>query len=172
MREIERDRGIPSPFEEEPSDIDMVAADSVRGSGGGASREHCANPSSVGDIGWVTGGAVNIILRAPAPTSLYSTGHKGPPTIRGLDAPDQGASQRARQAVGLDRVEINLTFSPVISTFTLNFILSFYLFYFGSAHRACFIVTTLLLIESDSHNTLLCFETNSLTFGPLMIQDR
>jgi hypothetical protein len=51
LREIERDRGMPSPFEKDPSDVDMVAADSMRGSGGGASREHCTNPRSVGDIG-------------------------------------------------------------------------------------------------------------------------
>jgi hypothetical protein len=43
LREIERDRGIPSPFEEEPSDVDMVAeADwRQRGGGGGASRHYC-----------------------------------------------------------------------------------------------------------------------------------
>jgi hypothetical protein len=67
LREVERDRGIPSPFEEEPSDVDMVAADSVRGSGGGASGEHCANPRSVGDIGGVTGGAVKPRTACPSP---------------------------------------------------------------------------------------------------------
>ena len=63
--------------------------------GGGASREHCVNPRSVGDVGGETGGAVNLVLRAPAPTSLYSAGHRGPPTMRRLGAPDQGTDQRS-----------------------------------------------------------------------------
>jgi hypothetical protein len=43
LREVERDRGIPSPFEEEPSDVDIVAAADGRGrgGGGGASRHYC-----------------------------------------------------------------------------------------------------------------------------------
>jgi hypothetical protein len=42
LREVERDRGIPSPFEEEPSDVDMVAAADGRGRGsGGASHHYC-----------------------------------------------------------------------------------------------------------------------------------
>ena len=65
-------------------------------------------------------------------------------------------------------VEIILTFSPLISTFTFDLILLLYSFHNRSIHRTCFIVTAQLPIESDSHNVPLCFETNSLTLGPLL----
>jgi hypothetical protein len=104
LREIERDRGTPSPFEEDPSDVKMVAADRVRGSGGGASREHCANPRSVRDIGGVTDNAVNLILHAPGPTSLYSAGHRGPPTITGCAPPVRVQVKGAQWAVGPTRM--------------------------------------------------------------------
>jgi hypothetical protein len=76
------------------------------------------------------------------------------------------------EPLGSGAVEINPNILPLDLNFSFNFILSLYSFHFGSVHRACFIVTALLPIESDSHNALLCFETNSFTFGPLMIQDR
>ena len=38
---------------------------------GGASREHCANPRSEGDLGGESGGAVNLVPCAPAPTTLF-----------------------------------------------------------------------------------------------------
>ena len=43
----------------------------AEGSGGGASRQHCTNPRSVGDVGGVYGVATNLVLRATAPASLY-----------------------------------------------------------------------------------------------------
>ena len=39
-------------------------------SGGGALRQHCTNPRSVGNIGGVYGVATNLVLRA-APPPLY-----------------------------------------------------------------------------------------------------
>ena len=99
----------------------MIAEGSRWRGGSGASREHCDCPRSEGDIGGESGGAVNLVPCAPAPTSLYIAGHRGPPTIRGLGAPDQGAGQGARRAVGLDRYEINLTASALMqSTRRLN----------------------------------------------------
>ena len=40
------------------------------GRGGGASREHRANPRSVGIVGGIVA-AINLVSRAPAPTSVY-----------------------------------------------------------------------------------------------------
>jgi hypothetical protein len=88
-----------------------------------------------------------------------------------MDAPDQGMSQGVDQVVGLGPDEINLTFSPLISILLLILYFILYSFHHGSLHRACFIVTAQLPIESGSHYTLFCFETNSLTLGPLMIQE-
>jgi hypothetical protein len=88
-----------------------------------------------------------------------------------LDAPDQVARGEVDRVVGLSLCEINLTFSPLISTLLLTLYFILYLFHHGSVHRACFIVTAQLPIESDSHYTLFYFETNSVTFGPLMIQE-
>jgi hypothetical protein len=64
--------------------------------------------------------------------------------MNGLGAPDQGVDQKLNRPLGL-LVKINLTFSPLISTYTLtlNFDFNsfhFYLFYHRLVHRACFIV--------------------------------
>ena len=55
----------------------------AKSSGGGASRQHCTNPRSVGDVGGVYGLAMNLVVRIVAPTSLYSAGDRGPSTIVG-----------------------------------------------------------------------------------------
>jgi hypothetical protein len=130
---------------------------------------HSANPNRwVCRWGW--GARRTSCLKPSAPTSLYSTGIRGPPTIKGRAPPIRAQSRGRDRAVGLGHGEINPTFSPLISTllFTLCFIL--YSFHHGSVHRACFIVTAQLPIESDSHHILFCFETNPVTFGPLLIQ--
>jgi hypothetical protein len=52
---------------------------------------------------------VNLVLSAPAPTSLvYAQCDGGPPAMDGLGAPDQGASSRPKKVVGssMDRRSI------------------------------------------------------------------
>ena len=103
----------------------MVAERSRWRGGSGASREHCDCPRSEGDFGGESGGAVNLVPCAPAPTSLYIAGHRGPPTIERLGAPDQGANRSGPDGpLSPLGGEINLTFSPLISTFIFNLILS------------------------------------------------
>ena len=50
-----------------------------------------ASPRLVGVIGGVLGNAVNLVLRAPAPTSVNIALPQGPTNHKGLGAPDQGA---------------------------------------------------------------------------------
>lgn len=77
----------------------MVVGDGVsvgvreRGGGGsGASREHCANPRSVGECRWGVWRRGEPHTKCPGShLCLYSAGHRGPPTIKRLSAPDQGA---------------------------------------------------------------------------------
>jgi hypothetical protein len=64
----------------------------------------------------------------------------------GLDAPDQGRDQGPSRPLGLTRRRSILTFSPLISsyTLTLNFDFNyfhFYLFHHKLVYRACLIVT-------------------------------
>ena len=67
-------------------------------------------PRSEGDFGGETGGTVNLVPCAPVPTFLYIAGHRGPPTIRGLGAPDQGANRSGSDGpLGPLGGEINLT---------------------------------------------------------------
>ena len=90
----------------------------VSGRGGGdASRHYCAKPRSVGCVGGVV--ATNLVLCAAGPTSFICAGDMGPPTIVGLDAPDQGAGQMARWGVGPTREEINLTI-PYLGGFAID----------------------------------------------------
>ena len=47
--------------------------------------------------GWVTAAQVNLVVQALIPTSLYIVlCDRGPPTILGLGAPDQGVDPRAQ----------------------------------------------------------------------------
>jgi hypothetical protein len=114
---------------------------------------------------------MNLILYDLAPTSVYIALPQGPTNHIRLDAPDQGARGVIDRPLGTIDREINLTFSPLISTLLLTLYFILYSFHHGSANRACFIVAAQLPIESDSHYTLFCFETNSFTFGALMIQE-
>ena len=113
------------------------------------------------------GCATNLVLRAAGPYLFILSRWQGPVNHCELGAPDHGANLRARWAVGPTREEINLTFSPLDLNFTFNHVLLFYSFHHKSIRRTCFIVTAQLPIESDSHNITLCFETNSVPFGPL-----
>jgi hypothetical protein len=60
-------------------------------------------------VGGVTGGAINLVLRVPAPTSLYRqvTGAHQP--YEDWTPPIRARVKGTRRAVGLDREEINLT---------------------------------------------------------------
>jgi hypothetical protein len=50
--------------------------------------------------------AVNLVLRAPAPTSVYIALPQGPTNHIRLDALDQGANQGLDRVVGLGPVEM------------------------------------------------------------------
>jgi len=65
---------------------------------------------------------VNLVTLATDPHLLFMALRDGPhqPHI-GLGAPDQSASQRPSWPLG-QLVEINPTFSPLISSFTFSFI--------------------------------------------------
>ena len=109
--------------------------------------------------------AANLVTRAMVPTSsTYSTARQGPTSLAWAGRPRSGRGSRFQWAVGPIEREINLTFSPLISSYTFNF----YSFRNRSIHRACFIVTAQLPMESDNHNVPLYFETDSLTLGPLL----
>ena len=79
----------------------------VRGSSGGggeASRGYCANLDWIGFVGGVVWHTINLVsCAAGPPTSLCSAGHRGPPTMVRLGAPDQGAGT-SRGVVGLQRL--------------------------------------------------------------------
>jgi hypothetical protein len=112
---------------------------------------------------------VNLVMRALAPTSLYSAAigaHKP-----WFGAPDQHAERGSRRAVWLDQVRDQPNIHPLISALLLTLYFVLYSIHHGSVHRACFIVTAQLPIESDSYNIPLCFETNYVPFGPLMIKE-
>ena len=76
---------------------------------GGASREHRANPRSVGDVvgRWRTGEPRDQCATGPHP--LCSAGHRGPPTLVRLGIPDQDAVKGTDRPVGVRPDEINLT---------------------------------------------------------------
>jgi hypothetical protein len=133
-----------------------------------------ANPRSVGDVGEGRLRTINLVRRPGRPPHpLYSAATGAHQPEKRSDAPDQGAregNRSSRWTRSARMLEIILTFSPLISTLLLPLYFILYLFHHRSVYRACFIVTAQLPIESDSHYTLLCFKTNSVTFGPLMIQ--
>jgi hypothetical protein len=131
-----------------------------------------ANPRSDRGVDGASGNIGEPHNRAPAPTSLYSAAivaHQHGSVWR----PDQGVevlSSRWTRS-GTEIIEINLTFSSLISTLLLTLYFVHYSFHHGSVHRACFIIMAQLPIESDIYDILLCFETNSFPFGPLIIQE-
>ena len=54
-------------FEELPVPAMAPVPEMAVGSGGGASRQYCTNPRSVGDVGGVYGVATNLVVRAGVP---------------------------------------------------------------------------------------------------------
>jgi hypothetical protein len=140
------------------------------GGGGGTSRQHCTKPLDREgmSVGSVAHDEPREVCRWPPPLYIHA-GDWGPQTIVRLSAPDQGASQGPFEPLDSIGVETNLTFSPLISTLLLTLYFILYSFHHELVYRACFIVIAQLPIESDSHYTLFYFETNSVTFGPLMI---
>jgi hypothetical protein len=131
-----------------------------------------ANPRSVGYVGegWLR--MINLVRRAGRPTHpLYSAAIGAHQPENGWTPPIRARERGWIESLDSVSCEINLTFSPLISTLLLTSYFILYSFHHRLVHRACFIVTAQLPIESDSHYTLFCFETNSLTFGPLMIQE-
>jgi hypothetical protein len=95
-------------------------------------------------VGWRLG---QPRVLSPCPHSLlYGTVRRGPTNPVGLDAPDQGGDQGPSRPLGLTRRKSILTFSPLISsyTLTLNFDFNcfhFYLFHHKLVYRACLIIT-------------------------------
>jgi hypothetical protein len=75
-----------------------------------------ANPRSVGDVGGGRLRTINLVRRAGRPPTLYIAQRQGPTVHKQTDAPDQSAREGVGRAVGLVPIEINLTFSPLIST--------------------------------------------------------
>jgi hypothetical protein len=91
--------------------------------------------------------AVNLVLCGPGPHLLFiGLRDRGPPTRSWLSISDQDAIKGSDLIIGSSRVRSILTFSPLISsyTLTLNFDFNcfhFYLFYHKLMYRACLIVT-------------------------------
>ena len=52
---------------------------------------------------------------------FYALRDRGPSASRRLDVPDQDAVRGSGPVFGLGLVEINITFSPLISSYSLNF---------------------------------------------------
>jgi hypothetical protein len=88
-----------------------------------------------------------------------------------LGASDQGIERGSRRAIGIDQVRDQPNILPPYLKLLFTFYFVLYSFHHGSVHRACFIVTAQLQIESDSYNIPLCFETDFVPCGPLMIQE-
>ena len=91
-------------------------------------------------VGFVA--AINLVSRALAPTSVYIA------RVTGAHQPWFGCAPPIRARVrgpfdplGSNGKEINLTFSPLISTLLLTLYFLVYLFHHILVHRACFIVT-------------------------------
>ena len=102
---------------------------------------------------------------------LYGTARWGPTSRVGLGVPDQDASQGPSWPLG-QLVEINPTFSPLISSYSFNFIslyisLFIFIFHHRLMHRAASSSRS-VADRFNSYNTRLCSETDPLTLGPLL----
>ena len=92
--------------------------------------------------GWTLAAAVNLFCCAPVSTFLFIALRDGArqPGER-LGAPDLGMDQGPNWPFG-QLVEINLTFSSLISSYDLNLTyFIFFPFHHRSVHRACLIIT-------------------------------
>jgi hypothetical protein len=84
---------------------------------------------SIGTVCWgVLLAAANLVSCAPAPTSFYLALCDGAHQPCWVGHPDQGADQGPDLAIGSNLVEINLTFSLLISTYHLKFKLKLNIF--------------------------------------------
>ena len=154
--------GLPSPCDD-PAAVDMVAVTT-------ALVELPVSSACTLDrmgCGWGVWRRGEPRTSCPGPHHLYIRRSQGPTNQKGLDAPDQGVLTKGlAQAVGPLR-EINLTFSPLISTLLLTLYFLLYSFHHIVIHRACVIVTAQLPIESDSYNIPLYLETTNCSFSGL-----
>ena len=100
---------------------------------------------------------VNLVTCAPAPTVLLwrcATGAHQP--VERLSAPDQGVDQGLGQLV-----EINLTFSPLISPYDLNLTSFFFSHSITDPCIECASSSRSVAIRFNSYNAPLCFETDT-----------
>ena len=123
-------RVLPSPWPDELEPEVMVMwwrrwwGSGCGGVAGGASRRFSASlwiglGLEVGN----SGGDEPRTLCPWSPPPLYSTARQGPTSLAWAGRPRSGRGSRAQWAVGPIGGEINLTFSPLISSYTFNFIL-------------------------------------------------
>jgi hypothetical protein len=90
--------------------------------------------------------AVNPVLRAPATTSLYGAARRGPTNHDLVGRHRSGRGIKAWLGHWTESMKINLTFSPLISTYDLNLkYLSLFSFHDRLAHRVCFITTVSII---------------------------
>ena len=68
--------------------------------------------------------AINLVSRAPAPTSVYIAWVTGPTNHGLVGRPDQGVSQGPVRPVGFERERDQPNILPLDLNFTFNFILS------------------------------------------------
>jgi hypothetical protein len=122
----------------------------------------------------ISGGGEPRTLCPWSPPPLYSTARQGPTSLAWAGRPRSGRGSRAQWAVGPIGGEINLTFSPLISSYTFNFIL------WNNSFQSIRSITDLHVEHVSSsrsipdrintYNTLLCLETDSLTLGPFIVR--
>jgi hypothetical protein len=116
--------------------------------------------------------ASNLVACALAPTSYLWHCVTGAHQPCWIGRPRSGRRSGSNSVIGPDSEEINLTFSPLISTYHLNSRLKLnifiFLFHHRSAHRVCSIITVSTIIL-NSYNTPLCFETDS-QLGPYCLE--
>ena len=117
------------------------------------------------NLGGALAATVNLVPYAPAPMSLFmALCDGGPPTMERLGAPDQGVDQGPNWPLG-QLVEINLTFSLLISPYNLN--LTYFIFFHSIADQCIerALSSRSVAIRLNSYNAPLCFETDS-QLGP------
>ena len=101
--------------------------------------------------------------RSP-PLSFIALCDRGLPTRSQLSAPDQDAVEGSDSIVGSSQMRSILTFSPLISSYTLSLVLNLkYLtwhpFYYRLVYRACLVIIV-SIIRLTGYNTPFYFETD------------
>ena len=89
-----------------------------------------------------TGGRSEPLVSSPSPHLLYiALRDGGPPARRTAGRPRSRCESGSDSVVGPSRVEINLTFSPLISPYDLNlFHFISFQFHHRLVHRACLVI--------------------------------